>query len=271
MLGFCDEFAGRRFRRDKMEIIADYHTHTTYSHGTGSVSDNALSAKEKGLKEIAISDHGFAHPFFGLKKSKLPFLKKDCESATEKTGVNVLVGIESNLLSEKGDLDLNEDLYEYFDVFLAGIHVCVKYKTAAALCKFGITSPIIYKNGGEPSEKLKAFTTKAYVNAIEKNPIDAITHLNYRAFANVKEIADCCRINGTYIEINTKKSHMTDEQWKEVYSTGVNFIIGSDAHSPDRVGDDKSAIELIDRLGFDRARVHNIDRLPDFRFKKYKG
>ena len=40
-------------------MIADYHTHTVYSHGTGSVLENALIAKEKGLKEIAITDHGF--------------------------------------------------------------------------------------------------------------------------------------------------------------------------------------------------------------------
>lgn len=254
-----------------MEIIADYHTHTTYSHGTGSVFENMLKAKELGIKEIAISDHGFAHPFFGLKKSALSSLRTDCEIASADTGVNVLVGIESNLISENGDTDLTEDLYDKFDVFLAGIHVCVKYKSFAAFSKLGVTSPFLYKVHGEPSEKLKAFTTKAYINAIEKNPIDAITHLDYRAFASVREVADCCRINGTYVEINTKKTHMTDEQWKEVYSTGVNFIIGSDAHSPDRVGDDKDAIKLIDRLGFDRARVHNIGRLPDFRFKKYKG
>ena len=33
-----------------MIIYGDYHTHTTYSHGKGSIIDNAIAAKNKGLK-----------------------------------------------------------------------------------------------------------------------------------------------------------------------------------------------------------------------------
>ena len=49
-----------------MKILGDYHTHTTFSHGKGKVLDNALSAKEKGLAEIAIADHGFGHLLYGM-------------------------------------------------------------------------------------------------------------------------------------------------------------------------------------------------------------
>ena len=55
-----------------MILTADYHTHTVYSHGKGKIIENALVAKEKGLKQIGISDHGFAHPAFGLTKRKIP-------------------------------------------------------------------------------------------------------------------------------------------------------------------------------------------------------
>ena len=59
-----------------MILTSDYHTHTVYSHGKGTVLENALVAKEVGLKEIAISDHGFSHPAFGLTKRKLPKIRK---------------------------------------------------------------------------------------------------------------------------------------------------------------------------------------------------
>ena len=45
-----------------MKLTADYHTHTIFSHGKGTILENALSAKEIGLKSIAITDHGFSHP-----------------------------------------------------------------------------------------------------------------------------------------------------------------------------------------------------------------
>ena len=53
-----------------MNLNADYHTHTVFSHGKGDVIDNARAAAEKGLKELGIADHGFAHPAFGLRKRK---------------------------------------------------------------------------------------------------------------------------------------------------------------------------------------------------------
>ena len=44
-----------------MEIIADYHTHTVYSHGKGTIEDNVKVAIQKNIKKIGISDHGYKH------------------------------------------------------------------------------------------------------------------------------------------------------------------------------------------------------------------
>lgn len=110
-----------------MELTGDYHTHTTYSHGSGTVMDNALAAKEKGLKEIAITDHGFEQMAFGIKRKKVPQLIKDCREATEKTGVKVFVGMEANLCDENGRTDMTVNDYKDFDVFLMGIHRFVKF------------------------------------------------------------------------------------------------------------------------------------------------
>ena len=41
-----------------MRLWGDYHTHTSYSHGRGTVGDMVLAAKDRGLKEVAITDHG---------------------------------------------------------------------------------------------------------------------------------------------------------------------------------------------------------------------
>ena len=98
-----------------------------------------------------------------------------------------------------------------------------------------------------------------------------MTHLTELRFCNLAEVAKAARDNGTYIELNSKKTHLSDEELAAVRDTGVRFIIDSDAHSPDRVGDTKLVDELLSRVDVPRERIDNIDgRTPRFRFREYK-
>ena len=54
--------------RKTNENFADYHTHTLYSHGKGTIQQNVEAAQRKGLKEIAITDHGPGHILYGVKR-----------------------------------------------------------------------------------------------------------------------------------------------------------------------------------------------------------
>ena len=254
-----------------MKLEWDFHTHTTYSHGKGSIMENALSAKEKGLKGIAITDHGFSHPAFGMRRRKLYQMRSDCEQATAQTGVKVLLGIESNLLGASGKTDVKTSDYEYLDVFLAGVHRFILYENLGEWFKlFGANfCTVTFKKN--PSDKLIKRNTKVYINAIKNNPIDVLTHLNYLVFADAVEVAKACADYGTYLEINTKKIHLSDEEWQKVIDTNVKFVVDSDAHSPSRVGDTRLAEELFERVDFPMDRIMNINgRTPDFRFKNFK-
>ena len=89
-----------------MRLTGDYHTHTPYSHGKNSVLENALAAKHAGLSEIAITDHGFNHLLYGIKRSALADMRAEVEEAKKLTGLNVLMGMESNLISLDGRTDM---------------------------------------------------------------------------------------------------------------------------------------------------------------------
>ena len=112
-----------------MNITFDLHTHTVYSHGKGTVEENAVSAKEKGLYGIGITDHGFSHPAFGMRRKKLDRMRADCVAAEEKTGEKILLGIESNLRGECGSIDVEEKDYPQLDLILAGVHRFIFYKS----------------------------------------------------------------------------------------------------------------------------------------------
>lgn len=254
-----------------MILSADYHTHTVYSHGKGSILDNSLSAKDKGLKEIGIADHGFAHPAFGLTKRKIPKMKEDCKSATEQTGVQVLLGVESNIIGLDGKVDLKPKMYDDFDIFLAGLHKFVKFKPNAFLEVSMPDIVLTYLKKKEVPKSLIRKNTQMFINVIKNNPVDIITHLNFFCFCDVEEVAKVSADYGTLIELNSKKVHLTDEELYRVVRTGVNFVIDSDAHTPDRVGEISLVEKWLERVEVPKERIMNIDgRTPDFRFRRYK-
>ena len=254
-----------------MLLTGDYHTHTLYSHGKGTVLENAMRAKEIGLNEIAITDHGFEQLAFGLRHDRMPQLITDCRKASEKTGIPVYVGTEANLCDENGRTDLQPKDYKDFDIFLMGIHRFVRFTRFRDFSYMLMLNSLHTSMHIKPSESLLRYNTKAYINAIKNNPIDVITHLNYQSFCDVIEVAKAARDYGTYIELNSKKVHLSDEEVAKIRDTGVHFLIDSDAHSVDRIGDTQLVDKLLERVEIPHSQIDNIDgKYPHFRFREFK-
>ena len=254
-----------------MILTADYHTHTPYSHGKNTVLDNAQAAKAAGLKQVAITDHGFNHLLFGLKRKKLVALREEINQAEHLTGVKVLMGMESNVISADGHTDMKPEDLKYFDIYLCGIHEVLRYKSFSDFYNIMFKNYTAYKFGKKPSQSVIDTTTKAYITVIKNNPVDILTHINFKCYCNLREVAKCCADYGTYIEINTKKRHISAEELNCMAETGVKFVINSDAHSSDRVGDTKIAEQLLAEASISNELIENIDgKLPTFRFTEYK-
>ncbi len=256
-----------------MKLTVDYHTHTTFSHGKGSILENAIVAKEMGLKEIAITDHGYGHHAFGIKGKELPLMKTLCATAKRQTGVNVLLGVEANILGISGKTDMREKDYEVMDVYLAGVHKFILYDRLKEWFKlYGANAVNRLFRKDKPSKSLIKRDTEIYINTIKNNPIDVLAHPGYCFFADMVEVAKCCRDYNTLFEIDGRKAHLSDEEWLRVADTGVKFIIDSDAHHPKNVGSIGLAKEMIERTGFPTENIVNIDgKLPqNMRFSEFK-
>ncbi|MCI8500161.1 MAG: PHP domain-containing protein [Clostridia bacterium] len=254
----------------QMKLTVDFHTHTQYSDGDNTVAQNVAKAKERGLKAVALTEHGFSHVWFGIRRKNMPEYIAEARAAEACEGIPALIGIESNIRGITGLCDLKESDYPDFDVYLAGIHVVIHYDRLKDW-KIGWGSYLRGEMKIKPSQSLIKYTTKAFINAIEKNPLDVVTHLNFQCFTDPVEVAKCCRDYGTYLEISAKKPHLTDEELDAVVQTGVRFVVNSDAHSIDRIGDCALAAEQIKRVGVPLDRIDNIDgKLPVFRFAQYK-
>lgn len=252
-----------------MIILGDYHTHTKYSrngHGKGTILENASVAANKGLKQIAITDHGFNHWLYGVRRKELPEIREEILNAKEVSGVDILLGVEANLTSLNGDIDLREQDYENLDIILMGHHNLIRYETFKDCMKLGVAN--ILGRAFMPSKDRINRNTTAFLKAIDKNPIDIITHLNYGCPTDTLAVAKMAKQKGVLVELNGRRINFSDKELEIMASEGVKFIINSDAHSPERVGEVNRAINKIFQLNIPTSLVVNLDKLPKFNKKR---
>src|SRR5690554_6716756 len=228
-----------------MYCFADYHTHTTHSHGTGTVLENVAAASKRGLEIIAISDHGPNHMFaYGIKNfAVLDKIRHELAEATKvHSDVQGLVAIEANIISVRGDLDLPKDKRHKVDFLQANIHAMVKPKSIGDGLK--IWGSHYGKKVWPPlTKRSMVINTDATIRAIERNKIDVLTHPGLRFAIDYRAVAQACASYGTAFELNASKNYLTPHIVELVAKEGASFIIGSDAHSPERVGDFSPALE----------------------------
>lgn len=246
-----------------MSLFGDYHTHTIYSHGKGTIEQNVMFAKQKGLKQIAITDHGFLHRLYAVDRKNIGKMRNECENAAKKFGVDVFLGVEANLMSLDGDVDITEEEYNKLDILLVGWHNFVYTKGFKNKFSFFFMN-YIYNVLKTPKYK-KNQNTKAYLKAIEKYPIDVITHLNYGMKVNTLEVAKFARDHGTYIELNGKRIKFSKKEIKQMIDEKVMFIIGSDAHEYNRVGKNDHAFSLIAKYNIPEELIANLNKIPKFK------
>jgi putative hydrolase len=238
-------------------LYADYHTHTIYSHGTGTIMDNVMAAKSKGLTEIAITDHGIRHFTFGVKKKNIAKMRDEVDRINAHCdGVKVLLGMECNIISTEGDIDMNDEIRKYLDILLVGYHMMVMPKALKDVWNiYGLN--YLEKFFSYNTEKVKEKNTIAIAKAIEKHKIDIITHPGARIPIDTTYIAQIAAKAGTALEINSHSSAMRAEHVKAAAKYGVKFVIDSDAHRPEDVGRLDNGLRIALEAGLDSSQIIN--------------
>ncbi|WP_163338188.1 phosphatase [Desulfopila sp. IMCC35008] len=220
-----------------MEIEVDSHTHTVASgHAYSTLAENVQVAAERGLKLLAITDHGPAMPgapfiWFFMNMKILPRIMN---------GVGLLRGVEANITSWEGDLDIDEDLYQVMDIVLVSLHEPVVTPT-------DITTH-----------------TDSVVKAMASGRMDVFAHGGNPAFPiNADQVAKAAVEYNVLIEINNS-SFTTSRQGSEkncaalaeaVALHGGYLTFGSDAHLADKVGGFDDCRAFIETIGFPRERI----------------
>lgn len=241
---------------ENYKIYADYHTHTAYSDGSSSIQDNVESAIVRGLKEIAIADHGMGHKHHGLKRSQFSEIRDQIDELNDKYKgiIKVFFAVEANILSLDGEIDVTDEDREYFDIVLMGFHRYVQYKKDGSYKHFMINA-----NFKKRDPYIIEKTTDAFINAIHRNKIDAITHPGDPRPLNIYRFATECVRTGTSLEINCKHMNLDVIEVEKLAKMGVTFLVGTDAHKKEDVGNFSPAYRLLDEANISIDSILNAE------------
>ncbi|MDF2520123.1 MAG: hypothetical protein K0R84_751 [Clostridia bacterium] len=240
-----------------INLYADYHTHTIYSHGKGTIMDNVMAARSKGLTEIAITDHGIRHFSFGVKKENIIKMRQEIDNINQYVeGIKVLLGMECNVISSEGDIDMTDEIRKYLDILLVGYHMMVLPQSLKDTWNiYGLN--YLNKFFSYNTEKVEEMNTISIAKAIEKHKIDIITHPGARIPIDTTYVAQAAAKAGTALEINSHSSAMQAEHVKAAAKYGVKFVINSDAHRPQDVGNLSNGLRIAEEAGLDSSQIIN--------------
>ena len=195
-----------------MEFVLDTHTHTQASgHAYFSVEEMARAASLKGLKLLGITEHA----------PKMPGTCQELHFHNFRVlerrmfGVELLMGVELNILDYEGHVDLPGRLLKKMDVVIASLHTpCIRPGT-------------------------KAENTRALLKAMENPLIDIIGHpddgrypLDYRELVyGARECGKLLEINNTSLNPGSVREGARENYLKMLEycaELGVCVIAGSD-------------------------------------------
>ena len=241
---------------EKKDIIVpygDYHTHTVFSDGTGTLEENIQHAISIGLKEYAVTDHAFRHKAHGITLANFQVQKRMVELYREKyPQIKIYHALEGNIMGYSGLLDTDAYVND-LDFLQMGFHKTASNESITTWWSFTLLN-LIFKPSKAKIEK----NTLAYLRCIDRYPLKFVNHLNYGVLVNCKEIAKLCVERGTKIELNGKRVFFSQQDVDDMLETGVEFVVNSDAHASDKVGDVQLPIEFAKTHGIPLDRIVNL-------------
>lgn len=223
-----------------MEIVADLHLHTVATkHAFSTVQENARAASEKGLYAIAITEHGPAM----LDAPPWYFFKNLLVVPDELFGVRILKGCEVNVLSYRGNLDMQANVLAPLDWVVASFHK-------------GIMHP-----------KTAEEHTKGHLAVAENPYIDVIGHCGQEAFPfDHEKVVKAFKEYGKIVEVNAGSFFSrpgSAENCRDIVryckKYEVPVVLDSDAHYCDLIGRVQPCIDMIEELGYPEKLVVNAD------------
>jgi putative hydrolase len=231
-----------------MKYLVDVHTHTLVSgHAYSTLIENAKCASERGLKIMGSTEHG---PALRNGPGLIYFMNFRVIPKVIH-GVEILMGVEANILDFKGSLDIPHDILKKMDVVIASLH------------------DIVIDSGNREEN------TEALLKAMDNKYVDILGHIgNPQYEIDMEAVVKRAKEKNVLIEINNSSlgpsrpgSYGNCLKVAEMAAKiGAKVILGSDAHMCFDVGNFEKANELVEKAGVPHGLIMNLspEKFKDF-------
>lgn len=217
-------------------LEVDLHSHSIFSGcGLHTVMELLEGARDRGVKALAITDHG---PALGGRISSVFYdrLQQPLE------GIRLLKGMECNVLVEAGKIDCPVQFLPKMDIVLLGLHL------------------------GEHCSQPRKVCTDLLINAINANHyVDILSHPNSTMFpVDYERLAIAASRLGMALELNNSKDDLSQVPEDETAAlvaaclkTGCLIAVSSDAHTLPEIGRDNAVRPYLEKVHFPPELIVN--------------
>lgn len=205
------------------DIRGEFHSHTTWSDGKGSVLEMAQAAHRHGYAYWAVTDHSVGLGVVqGVDGERLRQQRREIDAANtwfagQGLDFRVLQGSEVEILAD-GTLGLPDDVLATLDVAVASIHSAQRQDrdTITERCLKAVYNPHI-DILGHPTSRL-----------IGSRPPTEL---------DVERVLQACKETGTVVEINANpvRLDLNDVYARRAVELGCKLVINCDAHRPEEL------------------------------------
>lgn len=213
----------------------DPHIHSLSSgHASHStITDLAKKASAIGLRMIGITDHGPAT----MNSGKASYFRNLAYAPKKRCGIDILYGVELNILDKDGTVDLDDDILRNLDYAIISMHTPT------------------YKSGSMEEN------TFAYVNAMKHLKVKIVGHPEDVKFpVDFEALIVAAKHFGVLLEINN--SSLSPDGYRGDVRENVRTILAlckkhahpvvlsSDSHGAEHVGDFTYSLEMVKEMDF---------------------
>lgn len=229
----------------------DPHTHSIASgHASYStITDIAKRAKELHFNMVGITDHGPAT----MHSSRASYFRNLLYAPKKRCGIEILYGVELNILDYDGSVDLEDEILEHLDYAIISLH------------------PANIKPGNAEEN------TFAYVNAMRHPKVKIIGHADDVKYpVDYEALAIAARHYNVVFEINNTSLSPdgyrgdTRQNVRDILAMCKKYqlpiVLSSDSHGHKKVGHFRYAMEMLKEVDFPESLVLNYSTK---RFKSF--